>query len=135
MQQAADDLLARARCTGDQHPAAGRRDALDLLAQLVDRRGGADQIEFAAGAQFQLGILAPQQRRLDRPGDDEQQPVGFERLLDEVIGAALDRRDGSLDVAMAGDHHHRQLGVLLLHAVEQLQAVEFAALQPDIKEQ
>jgi hypothetical protein len=69
------------------------------LTQLVHRRGGADQVEFAAGAQFQLGVFAPQQRRLYRAGDDQQQPVGLERLFDEVIGPDLDRLDRGLDGA------------------------------------
>ena len=42
----------------------------------------------AAGAQPQLLVLAPQPRRLDRALDHQQQPVGLERLLDEVVGAA-----------------------------------------------
>ena len=76
MQQAADDLLAGARRAGDQDPAAGRRHPLDLLAQLVDRRRGADEVELAAGAQPQFGIFAAQLGRLDRARDDQQQPVG-----------------------------------------------------------
>ena len=134
MQQAADHLLARARGAGDQHPAAGRRDPLDLLTQLVDLRRGADQVELAAGAQFQLGILAPQQRRLDRPRDDEQEPVGLERLLDKVIGADLDRLDRGLDRPMAADHDHRHRRHLGAQLLQDGDAVEFAALQPDVED-
>ena len=76
-----------------------------------------------------------QPRGFERAVGDQHQPVGLERLLDEVVGAALDRRDRGLDVAVAGDHHHRHIGVLLLDGVEQLQAVEPAALQPDVEEQ
>ena len=76
MQQAADDLLAGAGRAGNQNPAAGRRNPLDLLAQLVGRRRGADEIELAAGAQPQLLVFAPQLGRLDRALDDQQQPVG-----------------------------------------------------------
>ena len=47
---------------------------------------------------------------------DQEQPVGLERLLDEVVGAALDRRDRGFDIAVAGDHHHRQFGMLALDA-------------------
>ena len=78
--------------------------------------------------------LALEPRVLQRPLGDQQQPVGLERLFDEVVGAALDRGDRGLDVAVAGDHHDRQFGMLLLERIEQLQAVEPAALQPDVEE-
>jgi hypothetical protein len=54
---------------------------------LVCRRRDADQVEFASRTQPQLGILAPQLSGLDRPSDDEQQTVGFERFLKKVIRA------------------------------------------------
>src|SRR5712692_11051248 len=100
MQEAADHFLAGARRPGDQDPATGRRNPLDLLAQLVDRRRRTDQIELAAGAQPQFGILAAQLSRLDRAGDDEQQAPALERLLDEIVGTALDRLDRVLDRAV-----------------------------------
>ena len=75
MQETPDDLLARARRAGNQNPAAGRRHPLDLLAQLVDRRRDADEVELASGAQPQLLVFAPQLRRLDRALDDQQQAV------------------------------------------------------------
>ena len=62
------------------------------------------------------------------------QPVGLERLLDEVVGAELDRRHRRLDVAVAGDHHHRHVRVLALDRLEQLQSVELRALQPDVEQ-
>ena len=83
---------------------------------------------------LELAHLALEPRVLQRPLGDEQQPVGFERLLDEVVGAALDRGDRGLDVAVPGDHHDRQLGVILLERVEELQPVEAAPLQPDVEE-
>ena len=83
---------------------------------------------------LELPHLAFEPRVLQRAFGDEQQPVGLERLFDEVVGAALDRRHRGLDIAVAGDHHDRQLGMVLLERVEQLQAVEAAALQPDVEE-
>ena len=65
---------------------------------------------------------------------DQQQPVDLERLLDVVVGAAADRRDRRLDVAVARDHHHRHVRVLGLEHVEQLQPVEPRALHPDVEE-
>ena len=47
---------------------------------------------LAAGAAAQAGVLAPQPVGLDGAVDHQQQPVGLEGLLDEVVGAGLDRR-------------------------------------------
>ena len=60
----------------------------------------------------QLAHLALQLGGLERAQRDEHQPVGLERLLDVVVGAALDGGDGGLDVAVAGDDDHRQVGVV-----------------------
>ena len=74
-------------------------------------------------------------RGFQRALDHQQQPVGLERLFQEVVGAALDGADRGLDVAVAGDHHHRQVGVERLDQVEQLQPVHAAALHPDVEHQ
>ena len=89
MEHARRHFLARAGRAGDQHARAGRRDLLDRRAQL--RRSACEppiSSVSGAGAQPQLAVLAPQPRRLERARDDQQQPVGLERLLDEVVGAA-----------------------------------------------
>ena len=78
----------------------------------------------AATSCFELLDLALEPRVLQRAVGDQHQPVGLERLLDEVVGAALDRRHGGLDVAVAGDHHDRQVRMLALDRIEQLQPVE-----------
>ena len=82
---------------------------VDGLAQLVHRGRHADQVETVAGALLQIGDLALQLGGFQRALGDQDQAVGLERLLDEIIGAAADRRDGGLDVAVARDHHHRQV--------------------------
>ena len=117
MQEPSDDLLAGARRAGDQNPAAGRRRPLDLLPELVGCSRGADEIEVATGAQLQLFVLAPQLGRLDRALDNQQQPIGFEWLFEEIIGADLDRLDRGFDRAVSADHDHRNrwhLGAELL---------------------
>ena len=83
---------------------------------------------------LQLLDLALQLGGLERAQRHQQQPVGLEGLLDVVVGAALDGGDGGLDVAVAGDDDDRQIGVRLLDDVEHLQAVEAAALQPDVQD-
>ncbi len=94
--------------------------------RLADQRRGRQLLERLD--------LALEARGLERALGDEHEPVGLERLFDEVVGALLDRGDRGLDVAVAGDHHDRQFGMLLLERVEQLQPVEPAALQPDVEE-
>ena len=133
-EMARGQLLAGARRADDQDAAVGRRDLLDRLAQLVDRRRAADHAGRHRRERLELLDLALEPRGLERAVGDQHQPVGLERLLDEVVGAALDRRDRGLDVAVAGDHHDRQVRMLLLDRVEQLQPVEPAALQPDVEE-
>src|SRR5947208_12720324 len=51
-----------------------------------------------------------------------------------LLPLGLDRRDRGLDVAVAGDHHDREIGVVLLDLLQELQAVELGALQPDVEE-
>ena len=46
-----------------------------------------------------------------------------EGLFDEVVGAAPHRLDRELDVGMAGDQDHRQVGVDLAQALQQRHAV------------
>src|SRR6266581_1219005 len=37
------------------------------------------------------------------------------------------------DIAVPGDHHDRQIGVIPLYLLQQLQPIELAALQPDVE--
>jgi len=64
----------------------------------------------------------------------QQQAVGFERFRDKVVGAAVDDGDSRLVIAVTGDHHDRQLGMLLFEAIEQLKTVQPAAPQPNVEE-
>ncbi len=66
--------------------------------------------------------------------DHQHQPVGLERLFDIVVGAELDGRNRGLDVAVAGNDYHRQVGMLVLDALEHIETVETRALQPDIED-
>ena len=88
----------------------------------------ADQLAVVAGLELQFLHFALQPRRFQRALHHMQQPVGLERLFDEVVGALLDRGDRGLDGAMAGDHHHRQIGLLALDGVQHLNAVQPASL-------
>src|SRR5215472_16840768 len=126
-------LFTAARRTHDEDPTVGRRDFLDRLAQLVDRRGMPDQRRGERSELLELPHLAFKPRIFKGAFSDQQQSVGLERLLDEVVGTTLDRGHRSLDIAMTGNHDDRQFGVLLLETIEQLQTIEAAALQPDVE--
>ena len=126
--------LPRTGRADDQDAAVGLGGAVDGLAQLIHAGRAAGQNASCRSQLLQFLHLALEPRGLQRAGRDQDQPVGLERLFDEVIGAALDRSDGGFDVAVAGDHHHRQIGIVLLDLLQQLQAVELGALQPDVEE-
>ena len=128
------EFLARARRSDDQHAAVCGGDAFNRLAQLPDRGGTPDQGRRDRRKLLELLDLALEAGIFQGPVGDQHQPVGLERLFDEIVGAELDGGDGSLDIAVAGNHDHRKLGVFLLHGIKQLQPVELAALQPDIEE-
>ncbi len=108
MQAARRKLLAGAHGAGDQDAAIGGRDLLQGLAQLAHGHRRAQQFDIGAGAALEFLILAPQPRCFERPPDDQNEPVGIEGLLDIVIGAALDGRDGRFDIAVAGNDDDRQ---------------------------
>ena len=133
--RARDQFLAGAGRAGDHDAAVGRRDLLDHLAEMVHRRPRRRASSAASPARSRSALTSRRSLRgFQRALGDQHQAVGLERLLDVVVGAALDRRDRGLDVAVAGDHHHRQVGMLALDRVEQRQAVQPAALQPDVEE-
>src|SRR5579883_609097 len=134
VEEARHHLLPRSGRAGDENAAPGRRHLLDLLAEMVRGSRGADEVRVAAGAQAQLLVLAPQPRRFDRALDDEEEAVGFERLLDEIIGADLDGGDRRLDRAVPADHDDGERRQLASDDLQHLDAVELAALQPDVED-
>jgi hypothetical protein len=73
-------------------------------------------------------------RLFSRLSEDDHQTIGFERFFDEVIGSALQGCDRRLDIAVARDHHHRQIGIQFLDHIQQFQPVQTAALHPDIEQ-
>ena len=83
---------------------------------------------------LQLLVLAAQARRLDGAVDDEQQAIGLERLLDEVVGALADRRHRDLDRAVPADHDHGDRRVLGADRVKHTHAVDAAAFEPDVEQ-
>ncbi len=93
-------LLAGAGKALDQHARSGGRHALNARAELVRGVAVAEDRALGPGAQAQLRVLASEPRRLKRAAHHEQQAIRLERLLDEVVGAVLDRGHGRLDRAV-----------------------------------
>jgi hypothetical protein len=124
VQQPGHDLLAGPRRTGDQHPAAGRRDLLDGLAQMHYDRRRAKQISGGPGPDPELFHLHLELGGLERSLHYEQQTIRLEGLFDKVISAMADRLDGHFDCAVTADHHNGQSGLLAHDHLQKLQAVE-----------
>ena len=133
MDQARGHLLARPGGAGDQHAAVGGGDLVDQHLELGNRGRVAHHLALVARFQFQFLHFALETRRFQRPLHHMQQPVGLERLFDEIVSALLDRGDGGFDGAVTGDHHHRQVRLLALDGFQNLDAVHLRALQPDVE--
>jgi hypothetical protein len=133
VQRARGEFLACAGRSDDQNAAVGGGDLFNDLAQLVDRRRLADYRRRHRRQLLERLHLALEPGIFQRPVGYQHQPVSLEGFLNEIIGAALDRRHGGFDIAVSGNHHHRHFRMLLHDRVEQLQAVEPAALQPDVQ--
>src|SRR6266851_5352011 len=133
MQRARRQFLSGTGRPDDQDAAIGLGGPLNGLAQLIHAGRAAGQNAGRRRELLEFLHFALQARGLQRPRRHQNQPVGLERLFDKVVGAALDRRDRGLDIAVPGDHHDRHLGMVLLDLFQQLQPVELAALQPDVE--
>ena len=131
---AGGDFLAGAGGAADEDAGSGGGDALDGGAE--GEEGGAGACEFGvdAGSEAELGVLAGEAGRFERAADDEEHAVGFERFLDEVVGAVLDGGDGGLDGAVAGDHDDGDVRFLVVDDFEDAEAIEAGALEPDVED-
>ncbi len=67
---------------------------------------------------FELPDLAFKPRVFQSAVGNQHEPVGLKRFFDEIIGAMFDGSDGSLDVAVPGNHDHWKFGVLLFDSVQ-----------------
>jgi hypothetical protein len=100
---------------------------------MVHDRGFADQIRAEAASLLELLVLPLQFRGFEGARGHEHEAIGLEGLFDVVIGAALDRGHGGLDVAVAADDDDGQLRVRLFDPGQHFEAVELRSLQPDVE--
>ena len=120
---------------GDQHPAARSPATRFSVARtaLIATLEPVSSVSWPTCGR-EARILAPQPLGLGGAGDEVDEMAGLERLLDEVDRALADRRDRGVEIAVAGDHQHRQRRIAPLDLLEQLQPVELRALQPDVEQ-
>jgi hypothetical protein len=113
MDQARDQFLAAAGLAADVDRRLAARQFVDLFAQIAHGQRIAEQtpIDSAAGSSKQQGA-----------GDQFPQARQVNRLGEEVEGAGLQCVDRGFQIAVGGDHRHRQLRVTLLDVLHQLQA-------------
>jgi hypothetical protein len=128
-------LLSRAGRAAEHDAAVGAGHLVELTLHRAEGRARARADHHMAGrvTLAQHRVLAPKPRRLERAADDHHQLVDVEGFLDEVVGTLLDGRDRDLDVAVAGDNHHRDRRVVTLRLLQDVDPVELAVLEPDVE--
>ena len=88
MNGAGDELLADAALAEQQHRGIGRRGALDRVPHLPQRAALPDHLMTRLDGALQRAVLVSQPRLIEDVPDGDQQPLGAERLLDEIDRAA-----------------------------------------------
>ena len=63
-----------------------------------------------------------------------KQALGLERLFDEIHRPAAHRRNGGVDIPVAGKDDDRQVGLARLDRVEYLEPVHRAAVEPHVEQ-
>ncbi len=117
-------LLPATVGAADQDTGASRRYAIDHLHQLADRGAFADDLVAIGHRRAEPHVFRFQVSPLQRMPQGEQNAVGVERLLEEVVGPQLCRLHRRLDGPVAGDHDHLRRRVLFTDLRERREAVE-----------
>ena len=132
MQGTGHDFLAGAGFAEDQHVGGGRRQGADLLAQALHGRALTEQTALqllAVGqGQAQAAVVHHQATQIQCATHTVEQFFAGEGLFQKIVGAGAHGLHSQRHIAVAGDQQDRQLRVLGLNLLEQLQAVEAAAI-------
>ena len=116
---------------GDEHGGAAGRGAFDDPVDALHGERAADEAVEAASRQFlgvgidDLGEAQP----LDRVAHRHHQPVGGERLDDEIVGAVAHRLDRHIDGGMGGDDDDCGRDLLAGYVFQDLHAVHIRQLE------
>ena len=130
-----DDLLARAALALDQHRDAGAGGLGGDGERGAELGRRADDLLEAQRLADLLGERPQLARRLAAVGggvERGEQPVGRERLDDEIAGAGAHRVDRDMDVVLGGEDEQGQIGPERADAADQLDAL--LAGQPVIEQ-
>src|ERR1700689_817073 len=95
-----DELLAGAVLSRDEYARRRRRHALDLVDQGPDDVRLADDLVARLDGLTQLAFLLEHLHVLERIAERDQDAVGVEWLLEDVVGAELRGLDRGLDGRM-----------------------------------
>src|SRR5690606_5335175 len=92
-----DELLAGAVLARDQDARVRRRNLLEAVEQAADAEAPADDLVPALDLVAQPFVFLRQASLLQRVADRDEQTVGVERLLEEIVCPAPRRFHGRLD--------------------------------------
>ena len=117
--------------------APGARDLVEEARHRRARRRGASPSAASSpvrltSSRFEGVALAREAVPLERLLERQEDALERERLLEEVVGAALDGLDRRLHGAVPGDHDDRQVEAAGAEPVEHGEAVDVR--QPDVEE-
>ena len=127
---AGHQFLAGTGLAADQDRITLGGDRLDDVVEPVHRRVVADQtveagqvLPLLGEAEAEPAVLEDEPAFLHRPDQAGEEDILVDRFLEEIVGPALDGGHREGNVAVAGDHDHRQFPVRRLDVVEELQPV------------
>ncbi len=132
MDEAGDELLARAVFAGDEDAAGGGGGLLHVLTQPQYGRAGPHQMILELEPLPELKVLLFQPELLQGVLDGQDDLLQGQGLFQKVEGPQLDGLDGRLHRAVAGDHHHLGMVFQVLDFPQHLQAAHPG--QPDVEQ-
>ena len=124
---ARDQFLADAGFALDQHRDVRGGGLLGGAQHRAHARAAGDDVlegERAGAAALDAGELALERARRERVAQRHLQPLGADRLDDEIDRAGAHRRDHVVDAAVRGLHDHRNGEAGVAHLGQHAEAVE-----------
>ena len=130
VQRTRDELLAGAGLAGDEHGGARLRQPSDRAKDLLHRGRLAQHLRRAARRRLDRRLRG---RFRHRAPDERHGMIDVERLRQVFEGAALEGRDGAVQVRVRGHDDHGKARKALLHLVEEREPR--LARHPDVRDE